>query len=269
MDHKTEKTAKITKASLLKQLKQLDRYKKEYFSFTVAKLTEVLREIQNERTHIVEPVFEDEDQEEEVYVKPVKTVKIKMPKPVEIEPIIEYDEVEEEIKPVKPVKKRLPKPVEVKEKEFVKGKKEKFIKKDKVEIEQEPEKEIEQEPEYIQPNKQKFKKELIISKAVAKVKVPILKRVLISSDEHKKDIQKIMKDLKVDIDELLHDFDNEENLTEDDADIIKKEYNEILDRAYNNIEDILAKYPTDLNYHKIIERKIKLIDDKVKAFLLD
>ena len=45
MDHQNEKTQKITKASLLKQLKQLDRYKKEYFSFTVAKLTDVLREI--------------------------------------------------------------------------------------------------------------------------------------------------------------------------------------------------------------------------------
>jgi hypothetical protein len=267
-EHKIEKTAKITKASLLKQLKQLDRYKKEYFSFTVAKLTEVLREIQNERTHIVEPIFEDEEEEEE-YVKPIKTVKIKMPKPVEIEPVVEHDEVDEEIKPVKPVKKKAPKPVEVKEKEYVRVKKEKFVKADKVPEEPEVVQENEIEPEYVQPNKQKFKKNLIISKEVAKVKEPILKRVLLNTDEHKKHIQTIMKDLKVDVHELLNDFDNEENLTEDDADVIKKEYNEILDKAYNNIEDILAKYPTDLNYHKIIERKIKLIDDKVKAFLLD
>ena len=266
--HQIEKTVKITKASLLKQLKQLDRYKKEYFSYTVAKLQEVLKEIQDERVHIMEPVFEDESEEEE-YVKPVKTVKKKLPKPVEIEPVVKYEEQEEEIKPVKPVKKRLPKTEEVTEKEFVKGKKEKFIKADKVPEEPEVVQENEIEPEYVQPNKQRFKKELIISKALPPKKVPILKRVLISPDEHKKDIQKIMKDLKIDIDELLHDFDNEENLTEDDANVIKSEYNTILDKAYNNIEDILAKYPTDLNYHKIIERKIKLIDDKVKAFLLD
>jgi hypothetical protein len=267
-EHKIEKTAKITKASLLKQLKQLDRYKKEYFSFTVAKLTDVLRQIQEERTHIVEPVFEDEP-EEEVYVKPVKIFKKKLPKHAEIEHVVEHNEVEEEIKPVKPVKKKAPKPVEVKEKEFVKGEKEKFVKKEKVPEEPEVVQEVESEPEYVQPNKQKFKKNLIISKAVAKVKEPILKRVLFTTDEYKKQIQKIIKDLKVDVDELLHDFDGEETLTVDDSDIIKKEYNEILDKAYNSIEEILEKNPTDLNYHKLIERKIKLVDDKVKAFLLD
>lgn len=267
-DHKIEKTVKITKASLLKQLKQLDRYKKEYFSYTVVKLQEVLREIQEERTHIVEPVFEDEEPEEE-YVKPIKTVKVKLPKTVEIEPVVEYEEIEEEIKPVKPVKKKLPKKEDMKEKEYVKEEKKKFAKKEKVQEEPEPEPEVEPEPEYVVPNKQKFKKELIISKALPLKKVPILKRVLISPDEHKKDIQKIMKDLKVDVDELLNDFDNEETLTEDDADIIKREYNDILDKAYNNIEEILEKHPTDLNYHKILERKIKLIDDKLKAFLLD
>ena len=267
-EHKIEKTAKITKASLLKQIKNLDRYKKEYFSYTVAKLTEVLREIQEERTHIVEPIFEDEEEEEE-YVKPVKTVKIKMPKPVEIEPVVKYEVVEEEIKPVKPVKKRLPKTEEVKAEEYVKANKVKFVKADKVPEVPEVVQEVESEPEYVQPNKQKFKKELIISKAVAKVKEPILKRVLFTTDEYKKQIQKIIKDLKVDVDELLHDFDGEETLTVDDSDIIKKEYNEILDKAYNHIEEILEKNPTDLNYHKLIERKIKLIDDKVKAFLLD
>jgi hypothetical protein len=267
-EHKNEKIQKITKASLLKQIKNLDRYKKEYFSYTVVKLQEVLKEIQEEKTHIIEPVFEDES-EEEVYVKPVKTVKIKMQKPVEIEPVVKYEEVEEFVKPVKPIKKKAPKSEEVKQKEYVKGKKEKFVKKEKVEEELEVEPEKEPEIEYVVPNKQKFKKNLIISKAVAKVKEPILKRVLFTTDEYKKDIQKIMKDLKVDIDELLHDFDNEENLTQDDADIIKKEYNTILDKAYNSIEEILERYPTDLNYHKIIERKIKLIDDKVKAFLLD
>ena len=82
-EHKNEKTAKITKASLLKQLKQLDRYKKEHFTLTTAKLIEILRDIQEERTHIVEPIFEDEPEEEE-YVKSVKTVKVKLPKPVVI-----------------------------------------------------------------------------------------------------------------------------------------------------------------------------------------
>ena len=267
-EHKNEKTAKITKASLLKQPKQLDRYKKEHFTLTTAKLIEILRDIQEERTHIVEPIFEDEPEEEE-YVKSVKTVKVKLPKPVEIEPVVEYEEVEEEIKAVKPVKKRLPKTEEVKAEEYVKGKKEKFVKSNKVLEEPEVIQEKEIEPEYVVPNKQKFKKELIISKAVAKVKEPILKRVLFTTDEYKKEIQKIMKDLKIDVDELLHDFDNEETLTIDDADVIKSEYNNILDKAYNHIEDILAKNPTDLNYHKILERKIKLIDDKVKAFLLD
>ena len=268
--HQIEKTVKITKASLLKQIKNLDRYKKEYFSYTVAKLQEVLKEIQDERVHIMEPVFEDES-EEEVYVKPIKTYKKKQEKEEEVkyvEPVKKV--IQEDKKPIKPYKKKQVKIEEAKVAEYVKEEKKKF---NKIIAEPEPEPEVvqepEPEPEYVVPNKQKFKKDLIISKALPPKKVPILKRVLISPDEHKKDIQKIVKDLKVDVDELLNDFDNEENLTEDDVNIIKKEYNDILDIAYNHIEEILEKHPTDLNYHKIIERKIKLIDDKVKAFLLD
>jgi hypothetical protein len=272
MDHHIEeKSKKITKAALLKQLKQLDRYKKEYFSYTVVKLQEVLKQIQEEKTHIIEPIFESEEEEEKEYQKPIKTVKVKLPKPIETEYVSEKEEEQEEfVKPIKPVKvKKEKKEIQYEVKEEQKGKKEKFIKADKRQEEPEEEKETEPEPEYIQPNKQKFKKELIISKPVAKVKVPILKRVLFSPDEYKKDIQKIMKDLKLDIDDLLHDFDTVENLTEDDANIIKTEYGDILEKAYDNIESILEKFPTDLNYHKIIERKIKLIDDKVKNFLLD
>ena len=268
--HQIEKTIKITKASLLKQIKQLDRYKKEYFSYTVAKLQEVLKEIQDERVHIMEPVFEDES-EEEVYVKPIKTYKKKQEKEEEVkyvEPVKKV--IQEDQKPVKPYKKKQVKTEEAKVAEYVKEEKKKF---NKIIAEPEPEPEVvqetEPEPEYVVPNKQKFKKDLIISKQAPPKKVPILKRVLISPDEHKKDIQKILRDLKVDLDDLLNDFDGEENLTDEDSDIIKNEYNNMLEKAYDSIESILEKYPSDLNYHKILERKIKLIDDKVHKFLIN
>ena len=268
--HQIEKTVKITKASLLKQLKQLDRYKKEYFSYTVAKLTEVLKEIQDERVHIMEPVFEDES-EEEVYVKPIKTYKKKQEKEEEVKYVEPVKKVmQEDQKPIKPYKKKQVKTEEAKVSEYVKEEKKKF---NKIIAEPEPEPEVvqepEPEPEYVVPNKQKFKKDLIISKQAPPKKVPILKRVLISPDEYKKDIQKILRDLKVDIDDLLNDFDNEENLTDEDSDVIKNEYNNILEKAYVSIENILEKYPSDLNYHKILERKIKLIDDKVHKFLIN
>ena len=268
--HQIEKTIKITKASLLKQIKQLDRYKKEYFSYTVAKLQEVLKEIQDERVHIMEPVFEDES-EEEVYVKPIKTYKKKQEKEEEVkyvEPVKKV--IQEDQKPVKPYKKKQVKTEEAKVTEYVKEEKKKF---NKIIAETEPEPEVvqetEPEPEYVVPNKQKFKKDLIISKQAPPKKVPILKRVLISPDEYKKDIQKILRDLKVDLDDLLNDFDGEENLTDEDSDIIKNEYNNMLEKAYDSIESILEKYPSDLNYHKILERKIKLIDDKVHKFLIN
>ena len=88
-----------------------------------------------------------------------------------------------------------------------------------------------------------------------------------AADEYKKQIQEIVTNLKIDIDDLLNEFDNEEMLTEDDADIIKEEYDDVLKIAYDSIEHILKKFPTDLLYYKIIERKIELIDDKVNRFL--
>ena len=104
------------------------------------------------------------------------------------------------------------------------------------------------------------KKELII----VPVNINVQK---LKTEEYRKQIQKIVEDLKIDIDELLKDFDNEETLTKDDADIIKKEYDDVLQIAYDSIDNILEKYPTDLNYQNIIERKITLIDDMVNQFL--
>jgi len=199
---------KVTKASLLKQIKQLNRYEKKYFSYTTVALLEVLEQIKNERVVIKEPIFEDEEEEKEE------------PEPEKVKEV----EVIQKVKVEKP-KKNILKTVEAILPQVIKQKK-------------------------VEPT-------------------PKLKRVLFKDDEYKKQIQKIMKDLDIDITDLLKDFDDEDNLTEDDSNTIKNEYNEILDKAYDSIEIILEKQPSDLNYHKIIERKIKLIDEKVKAFLIN
>ncbi len=70
---------------------------------------------------------------------------------------------------------------------------------------------------------------------VKQVKIDKLKRVSFPSDDFKKDIQKMIRELN----DLLQDFDGETLLSEDDSNIIQTEYQEILEKAYEQIESIL------------------------------
>ena len=57
-------------------------------------------------------------------------------------------------------------------------------------------------------------------------------------------------------------------LSDTDKTIIDVEYQKILDNAYSVLEKELEEVE-DENYIKLIERKIKIIDDRVQLFLED
>jgi hypothetical protein len=234
-----------TKAQCLKKLKELGIYEKAFFSMKMVDLHKIIQEKLDKdappkKITINEPIFEEEPLPEEKETEEDKNL---------------TKHQKNKIKKEKVVKKLLAKPVFEYKKQIViepdnyTGKP---LSKHQLRIQQTKKLEEEQEQEILTP----------------KVKVNKLQKIIKQKIDYKKAIQSLMKKLNDDIIELLKDFDNEKNLSVSDKEMIDIEYKKILDEAYIELEKQLEEVDDD-NYIALIQRKIKIIDDKVNEFLED
>lgn len=230
----------LTKAQCLKKIKELGIYEKAHFTMKMVDLRQIIqdkleKDAPPKKVVIEEPVFDDLESEEEFNKltkhQQSKVKKDKIQKDFESRPPIVY---------TKPVivysdvpQHRPPSKHQLKVQHAKK-------------IEEEQQKEIQAPP---------------------KAKVSKLQKILKPKIDYKKAIQTLIKKLNDDIIELLHDFDTEK-LTDDDKELIDVEYQKILDNAYSMLEKELEEIE-DENYIKLIERKIKILDDRVQLFLQD
>jgi len=236
-----------TKALCLKKLKELGIYEKAFFSMKMVDLHKIIQEKLDansppKKVTINEPIFEEEKPEEEPEEETEEDKKL-------------TKHQKNKIKKEKVVKQLLAKPVFEYKKQIViepdnyTGKP---LSKHQLRIQNTKKLEEEQEQEILTP----------------KVKVNKLQKIIKQKIDYKKAIQSLMKKLNDDIIELLKDFDNEKNLSVSDKEMIDIEYKKILDEAYIELEKQLEEVD-DNNYIALIQRKIKIIDDRVNEFLED
>jgi hypothetical protein len=230
-----------TKAQCLKKLKELGIYEKAFFSMKMIDLHKIIQDKLDlnsppKKVTIVEPIFEDEvdiaDEETEEDKKLTKHQKLKIKKEKVVKELL--------AKPVFEYKKPIVEPPD-----NYTGKP---LSKHQLRIQalQEQEQEI----------------------LTSKVKVNKLQKIQkCLKIDYKKSIQTIIKKLNDDIMELLKDFDTEK-LSRHDKEIIDIEYQKILNSAYESLEAELEEVNDD-NYIALIQRKIKIIDEKVQLFLED
>jgi exonuclease VII large subunit len=233
----------ITKASALKKIKDLGIYEKKHFSMKMVDLRQIIQDKLDldspppppKKVLIEEPVFENEEVKDE-YEKLTKHQKTKVKKEKIVKellakPLYEYN-----------------KPVIIVEDNYTGKPPSKHQLK-------------------IQMQKKLEEQKLEEIKLVPKEKGYKLQKIIKPKIDYKKAIQSVIKKLNDDIIELLHDFDTEK-LSDTDKTIIDVEYQKILDSAYSVLEKELEEVE-DENYIKLIERKIKIIDDRVQLFLED
>jgi len=236
-----------TKAQCLKKLKELGIYEKAFFSMKMVDLHKIIQEKLDansppKKVTINEPIFEDEKPEEEPEEETEEDKKL-------------TKHQKNKNKKDKIVKQLLAKPVFEYKKQIViepdnyTGKP---LSKHQLRIQQTKKLEEQEEQEILTP----------------KVKVNKLQKIQkCLKIDYKKSIQTIIKKLNDDIMELLKDFDTEK-LSRHDKEIIDIEYQKILDSAYESLEAELEEVNDD-NYIALIQRKIKIIDEKVQLFLED
>jgi hypothetical protein len=113
--------------------------------------------------------------------------------------------------------------------------------------------------------KVKVTKPKVTKVKVTKPEVVKIKRINIYG---KKDVQKILNGFKDDIMDLLNEYDDIENLSEEDIDNIENSFDNSINIVYDNIDLILEKNNFDKPYIDLIDKKIKQIFDIKEKFIL-
>jgi len=144
----------------------------------------------------------------------------------------------------------------------------------------EPVFEVEEEPyvkQTIYPKKKiakvieevKKEPEVVVEKQKKLNKINKITKIVKVDDSYKKEVQTILKEFNDDVMDILTDFDDEIELSGENIETIRNEYDKYLTAVYDKIEEILEDKDEDLIYLKTIERKIKMVDTKVDKFLED
>jgi hypothetical protein len=94
-----------------------------------------------------------------------------------------------------------------------------------------------------------------------------INRITDKKTDNKKEIQKLIKNLSNDTFALLTEFDEVDDLTDDDTDYIDKEFDVILQKTYDDIDNLLESSQYDKNYIDFLEKKIQIIIEKKNKFL--
>jgi len=108
-----------------------------------------------------------------------------------------------------------------------------------------------------------------VKQPVAQVKQPVvtLKRVTTVKSDDKKSVLNLIKSLSTVTLELLQDFDDYDEISDDDSQYINTQFDALLDKTYDKIDEILEKNEFDKPFIGLIEKKIKIIIDQKNKFL--